>query len=98
MVCPIDDEIHARKSDYFMELTAPFVDVSPFGHEGANLASLLLDELWNPSSEQRHLCFVDVGKNLLGDKKDFLRLHESAECCNFNAKIYKKSRRNAIQK
>lgn len=77
MVRAVDDKIHARESDYFMQLASAFVDGSPFGHEGAYLASLFLNELWNPSTQQREFGFVDVGENFLSDKKDFLRLHES---------------------
>ena len=45
MVCVINDQVHAGKAYYLMQLIAAFVDVTPFGHEGADIITQFLDAL-----------------------------------------------------
>ena len=41
----VDDEIHARESDHFVELVPTFVDASVFGHKSSDLIASLLHSL-----------------------------------------------------
>ena len=45
MVRVVDDQVHTREANHFVQLVATLVDVSELGHEGACLKSFLLKHL-----------------------------------------------------
>ena len=68
----VNDKIHTRKSYYFVQLTAPFVDGSPFRHERSNLKTGVLHTSWHVSTKGCHLRIRDIRSDFLVDKQYFL--------------------------
>ena len=51
----INDEIHTRKPDYFVQLVAAFVNATELGHESPNFTTALLYALWQVSAYRCNL-------------------------------------------
>ena len=64
----VDDEVDARKTNDLVQLSAALVDVAPFGHERAYLATAFLNLARQVAAHQRELGFGYVGCNFLIDE------------------------------
>ena len=45
MVCIVHNQVHSAQADNFVELVAPFIDDTPFGHKGSYFATAFLGQL-----------------------------------------------------
>lgn len=68
MVVVIDDDVHAAETNHFVELVAPFVYGSEFGHEGSDFEASFLHSLRERASEFCSLSRGDIGSDFLADE------------------------------
>ena len=57
VVSIIDNQVHTREADHFVQLISALIDVSPFGHKGSDFTAFFLDRLWKVSTYIGHFGF-----------------------------------------
>ena len=69
MVGVVDDEIHSREADDFMQLVAPLVDGAVARHEDAHFFTAFLSGLGQVAADEAHLRFRQIRGDFLVDEK-----------------------------
>ena len=70
MVGVVDDQVHAGKTDHFVQLVSAFVYTSVFGHECAHLEAPFLDSFRNFQSGFCHFRFGEIRHDFLIEKQN----------------------------
>ena len=69
----VDDEVHPRQADDFVQLIPSFVDRSIPGHERPDFLAALLNPLGKESSRYSYVCFRHIGEDLGAHEQDSYR-------------------------
>ena len=75
MIVVVDDQIHSREADHFVQLVAALVDQPVTGHEGPNLVSSFLHPLRKRPAQYGHIGFRKIRRDFLTDIKNFAVTH-----------------------
>ena len=75
VVSVIDNQVHSRKPDHFVQLVTTFVDVSKTRHKRANFSTSFLDALRKMPSYQAHGCLLQIRCDFLCNEQYFWFLH-----------------------
>ena len=57
VVSIIDNQVHTREADHFVQLISALIDISPFGHKGSDFTAFFLYCLWKVSTYIGHFGF-----------------------------------------
>ena len=83
MVGIVDDDIHAGEADYFVELVAPFVDISVFGHERAHFVAFFEYGLRKDAGYVGQWRLREIGGDFLCYVQYFIVVHLCSGLMNF---------------
>ena len=72
VVVVVDDEVHARKTYYLVELVPAFVDTAVARHEGTDFVPTLLHRLRESAAKSGSLRLWKIGCNLLTDVQNLI--------------------------
>ena len=68
VVCIINNNIHSRQTNNFVQLIASLVNDTPSWHKCANLVAIFLNELGESASHERHTAFWNIRCDFLGNE------------------------------
>ena len=53
----VDNQVHTREADHFVQLISALIDISPFRHKGSDFTAFFLYRLWKVSTYIGHFGF-----------------------------------------
>ena len=71
----IDDDVHSRQANHFVQLVTALVDIAPFRHKRADLVSTFLNALRQLATDRGHLRLGNVRYHFLRDVQNLLCFH-----------------------
>ena len=57
VVSIVDNQVHTREADHFVQLISALIDISPFRHKGSDFTAFFLYRLWKVSTYIGHFGF-----------------------------------------